>query len=71
MTNTTIIYDQKQIAVTMIGTDQKLIPTLLKALKYNKLTIGKIKETLEKIELFSAEAIVYSSQGDKFRIPIF
>jgi hypothetical protein len=71
MTNTTILYDQKQIPVTLIGTDQKLIPTLLKALKYNKLTIGKIKETLEKIDLFSAEAIVYSSQGDKFRIPIF
>jgi hypothetical protein len=71
LTNIYISYNHKQIPVTLIGTDQKLLPTLLKALRHNKLTIGKIKETLEKIDLFSAEAIVYSSQGDKFRIPIF
>jgi hypothetical protein len=71
MNQTYISYNDKQIPVTLIGTTQKLLPTLLKALKYNKLTIGRIKETLEKIDLFSAEAIVYSSQGDKFRIPIF
>jgi hypothetical protein len=71
MNQTYISYNDKQIPVTLIGTNQNLLPTLLKALRYNKLTIGRIKETLEKIDLFRAEAIVYSSQGDKFRIPIF
>lgn len=71
MNSTFIQYNQRKIPVTLIGTDHKLIPTLLKALTHNKLTVGKIKESLEKIDLFSAEAIVYSTQGDKFRIPIF
>lgn len=71
MNNVIIFFNQRKVPVRLIGTDRKLLPRLIKALGYNKITIGRIRESLVKIDLLGTEAIVYSSQGDKFRIPIF
>jgi hypothetical protein len=49
MNSTYIIYNHKHIPMTLIGTDQKLLPTLLKALKYNKLTIGRSRRHWRKL----------------------
>lgn len=71
MGTASILFNQKLIAVTLIGTDHKLLPSLLSALKSNKLTMSYLKSSLDRIELFSAEALLYSSDGHKARIPIF
>jgi hypothetical protein len=71
MRSTKIIFNTKNVAVNLIGTDQKLIPSLLFALENNKITLFNLHPSLEKIDLFSAEAIVYSIDGNKARIPIF
>ncbi|MNI09493.1 hypothetical protein D3C73_625650 [compost metagenome] len=71
MVDARIIFNKTPIPVTLIGTDQKLIPSLIQALKNNKLTLFNFKFPLERIELFSAEAFIYSTDGLKARIPIF
>lgn len=66
-----IHYNSKPVAVHLIGTDHKLIPSLLSALRNNKLTLSGLRASLDRIELFSAEAILYADDGNKARIPIF
>jgi hypothetical protein len=63
--------NQNNVAVHLIGTDHKLIPSLLSALRHNKLTLTALRASIERIELFSAEAILYGDNGTKARIPIF
>ncbi|MFC0214287.1 hypothetical protein ACFFK0_17800 [Paenibacillus chartarius] len=63
--------NQNSVAVHLIGTDHKLIPSLLSALRNNKFTMSTLKASIERIELFSAEAILYGDNGTKARIPIF
>lgn len=69
----TIQFEERAIPVHFYGTDPKSIPALLQALKHNKLTIAKhaLKEQLANIDLFTSEAILYSSVGGKHRLPIF
>jgi hypothetical protein len=71
MRNTKIRFNAKDVLVNLIGTDQKLIPSLIAALRNNKITLFNLDPALEKIDLFSAEAIIYSVDGNKARIPIF
>jgi hypothetical protein len=71
MGTASILFNQKPVSVTLIGTDHKLLPSLISALRSNKLTMSHLKSSLERIELFSAEAVLYSSDGHKARIPIF
>jgi hypothetical protein len=71
MIQTKIMFNKQPISVTLIGADQKLLPSLINALKNNKITLQHLKYSVERIELFSAEAILYSSDGNKARIPIF
>ncbi|MED4599120.1 hypothetical protein P9314_00130 [Paenibacillus validus] len=73
MNHTRILYnnDQAPVQVNLVGTDEKLIPALLSALKNNKITLSSIQEAPVRIDLFSSEAFLYSSGGDKYRIPIF
>ncbi|MBD0380258.1 hypothetical protein [Paenibacillus sedimenti] len=71
MVSTNIHFNEQAVAVHLIGTDQKLIPSLVSALRTNKFTLHNLKPSLERIELFSAEAILYSGNGNKARIPIF
>lgn len=71
MNTANIRFNQANVSVHMIGTDHKLIPSLLSALHRNKLTLAGLRASLERIELFSAEAILYGSDGNKARIPIF
>jgi hypothetical protein len=68
---TAIIYDHQSVCVNLVGTDQKLIPSLLSALRHNKFTLNSLKSSLERIDLFSAEAILHAADGNKARIPIF
>ncbi|OPH58704.1 hypothetical protein BC351_23150 [Paenibacillus ferrarius] len=71
MNRTNISYNDVPVVVNLIGTDLKLIPSLLSALKHNKITLGAIHNPPLQIDLFSSEALLYSDEGDKFRIPIF
>ncbi|MBD0382624.1 MULTISPECIES: hypothetical protein [Paenibacillus] len=66
-----ILFNMKPITVHFVGTDHKLIPSLISALRYNKLTIMNLVHSLERVDLFSSEAILYSKDGNKARIPIF
>jgi hypothetical protein len=68
---TNIEFEKKTVPVQFIGADPKLIPSLLSALRNNKFTMHQLKPSIERIELFSAEAILYSKDGNKARIPIF
>lgn len=71
MAKMNILFNMKAISVYFIGTDQKLIPALIHALRNNKLTMMNFINSLERIDLFNSEAILYSSDGNKARIPIF
>ncbi|MDD9269391.1 hypothetical protein ACFPES_20280 [Paenibacillus sp. GCM10023248] len=66
-----ITYNEAAVPVHLIGTTAKLIPALLSALKLNKITLASIQQPPLYIDLFNSEAIVYSSEGNKCRIPIF
>ncbi|MNI18864.1 hypothetical protein D3C73_722840 [compost metagenome] len=70
-TTTNISYNELPVPVHLIGTDHKLIPSLLSALKNNKITLSTFQESPVQIDLFSSEAYLYSSEGSKYRIPIF
>jgi hypothetical protein len=65
------MFNAKSVLVNLMGTDQKLIPSLISALRNNRITMLHLHPTIEKIDLFHAEAIVYSVDGNKARIPIF
>ncbi|MNY67646.1 hypothetical protein D3C86_2052690 [compost metagenome] len=71
MHQTNILYNQEIVNVNLIGTDQKQIPSLLHALKTNKYTLGNIQAPLVQVDLYNSEAILYSEQGDKIRVPLF
>jgi hypothetical protein len=71
MKTTVITFNQKSVPVNLIGSDQKLIPSLLSALNNNKLSMDSIKDYMESIDLYGAEAVIHSTQGDKRRVPIF
>lgn len=71
MTTTSITFDQAAIQVNLIGTDHKLIPSLLSALRQNKITLNTLPKKPVQIDLLSSEAYLYSEEGDKYRIPIF
>ncbi|MCY9656548.1 hypothetical protein P5G65_09850 [Paenibacillus chondroitinus] len=66
-----ISYNEVPVPVYLIGTTQKLIPALLSALRLNKLTLASFKESPLYIDLYNSEAILYASEGNKYRIPIF
>ncbi|WP_235549756.1 hypothetical protein [Paenibacillus sp. Soil766] len=68
---TNILFNQETVNVNLIGTDHKQIPSLLHALKTNKLTLGNIQTSLKQVDLYNSEAILYSEQGDKYRVPLF
>ncbi|CAN7395011.1 hypothetical protein LJR153_002482 [Paenibacillus sp. LjRoot153] len=68
---TNIQFNQETVNVNLIGTDQKHIPSLLHALKTNKLTLGNIQAPLKQVDLYNSEAILYSEKGDKYRVPLF
>jgi hypothetical protein len=70
MNQTSISYNEVPVLVNLIGTEHKLIPSLLTALKENKITLSSIQEPPLQIDLFSSEAILYSNERDKYRIPI-
>jgi hypothetical protein len=71
MRSTKIIINKKHVSVNLKGTDAKLIPSLILALRHNKITLFNLNPSFEKIDLFQSEAIVYSVDGNKARIPIF
>jgi hypothetical protein len=71
LVQTSISYQEDSIPVFLFGADSNIIPSLLTALKNNKLTLSKLKESLVKIDLFRSQAILYSARGDKYSIPIF
>ncbi|UKS30474.1 hypothetical protein LOZ80_16630 [Paenibacillus sp. HWE-109] len=71
MNSTNISYNDVPVVVNLIGTDMKLIPSLLSALKQNKITLSSIQHAPHQIDLFSSEALLYSDEGDTYRIPIF
>lgn len=71
MNTVRISFNEKPVSVNFIGTDQKLIPSLLSALKNNKLSLSCIPEPPTQIDLFSSEAVLYSARGSQVRIPIF
>ncbi|NOV04523.1 hypothetical protein [Paenibacillus planticolens] len=71
MNRTNISYNDVHVVVNLMGTDHKLIPSLLTALKHNKITLNAIQNPPLQIDLFSSEAHLYSEEGDKYRIPIF
>jgi hypothetical protein len=66
-----ILFNKKPISVNFVGTDHKLIPSLINALRYNKFTTMNFVNSLERVDLFSSEAILYAKDGNKARIPIF
>ncbi|OPH46992.1 hypothetical protein BC351_13495 [Paenibacillus ferrarius] len=66
-----ILFNKKPISVNFIGTDHKLIPSLINALRYNKFTTMNLVHSVERVDLFSSEAILYAKDGNKARIPIF
>ncbi|OCT13301.1 hypothetical protein A8709_03330 [Paenibacillus pectinilyticus] len=66
-----ILFNKKPITVNFVGTDHKLIPSLINALRYNKFTTMNLVNSLEHVDLFSSEAILYATDGNKARIPIF
>lgn len=68
---TNIQFNQETVNVNLIGTDHKQIPSLLQALKSNKLTLGHIQSSLKQVDLYNSEAILYSEEGDKYRVPLF
>ncbi|KRE64920.1 hypothetical protein ASL11_21950 [Paenibacillus sp. Soil750] len=68
---TNILFNQDTVNVNLIGTDHKQIPSLLHALKTNKLTLGNIQTPLKEVDLYNTEAILYSEKGDKYRVPLF
>jgi hypothetical protein len=68
---TNIMFEKRPVPVNLIGTDQKLLPSLIAALRNNKITLQVLTSSVERIDLFSAEAMIYSSNGNKARIPIF
>ncbi|MEK8128177.1 hypothetical protein WMW72_09705 [Paenibacillus filicis] len=71
MNSVNVFFNHDVVQVNLFGTDQKLIPSLLSALKNNKITLSSMKEPPVRIDLFSAEAVLYSTEGDKYSIPIF
>ncbi|CAN7346820.1 hypothetical protein LJR153_005463 [Paenibacillus sp. LjRoot153] len=66
-----ILFNKKPISVNFVGTDHKLIPSLINALRHNKFTTMNLVNSLERVDLFSSEAILYATDGNKARIPIF
>lgn len=66
-----ISYNEVPVPVNLIGTTQKLIPSLLSALKLNRITLASIQQPPLHIDLYNSEAILYASEGNKYRIPIF
>jgi hypothetical protein len=66
-----ILFNKKPISVNFVGTDHKLIPSLINALRHNKFTTMNLVNSLERVDLFSSEAILYAKDGNKARIPIF
>ncbi|RTE10145.1 hypothetical protein [Paenibacillus whitsoniae] len=71
MQKTQIVFNQELVNVNLLGTDHKLIPSLIHALKANKLTVGSIQTPLVQVDLYSSEAILYSEEGDAYRLPLF
>ncbi|MZQ85582.1 hypothetical protein GQF01_26020 [Paenibacillus sp. 5J-6] len=70
MNQINISYNEVPVPVNFIGTTHKLIPSLLSALKLNKITLASIQKPLC-IDLYNSEAILHASEGNKYRIPIF
>lgn len=66
-----ILFNKMPISVNFVGTDHKLIPSLINALRHNKFTTMNLVNSLERVDLFSSEAILYAKDGNKARIPIF
>ncbi|MNG38407.1 hypothetical protein D3C85_950990 [compost metagenome] len=66
-----ILFNKQPISVNFVGTDHKLIPSLINALRHNKFTTMNLVNSLERVDLFSSEAILYGTDGNKARIPIF
>jgi hypothetical protein len=70
MRQTVIIFNEISIPVEFVGSDQKQIPSLLSALKNNKITVSNLVKPSH-IQLYTSEAILYTRDGDMYRIPIF
>lgn len=66
-----ILFNKKSISVNFVGTDHKLLPALLNALQNNRLTMTNLIKSVESVDLFTSEAIIYSKDGNKARVPIF
>lgn len=71
MMQTNILFNQETVNVNLIGTDHKHIPSLLHALKTHKVTLGNIQTPVVQVDLYNSEAILYSEQGDTYRVPLF
>jgi hypothetical protein len=67
---TMVMFNEISIPVDFLGCDEKQIPSLLSALKNNKITVNNVVN-LSHIELYTSEAILHNRKGDRYRIPIF
>ncbi|MFN0225176.1 hypothetical protein [Paenibacillus sp. KR2-11] len=71
MQSTSIMFRDNSILVRLIGTDLRRIPSLLSALRHNKLTLSSLRKPPVRIDLYDEEAMLFTPDGDKYRLPIF
>ncbi|SEC76214.1 hypothetical protein [Paenibacillus sp. GP183] len=71
MHQTVVLFNERPILVRFHGSDEKQIPSLLSALKNNKITLGRMRQPPSHVELYGTEALIYSGQEEAYRIPIF
>ncbi|AEI44178.1 hypothetical protein [Paenibacillus mucilaginosus] len=69
--STNITFGNNSILVRLIGTDRGRIPSLLSALRHNKLTWSSLRKPPVRIDLYDEEAMLFTPDGDKYRLPIF
>ncbi|MFC5453169.1 hypothetical protein [Paenibacillus aestuarii] len=67
-----ILFNKRTVLVNFNGgTDHRLLPALINALRYNRLTMINLIQSIDRVDLFASEAIIYSIDGNKARVPIF
>jgi hypothetical protein len=71
MRQTVVIFNDHPILVQFHDSDEKQIPSLISALKHNKITLQRMQNSPSHIELYGTAAILHSGEEESYRVPLF
>jgi hypothetical protein len=67
---TLVLFNDRPILVRFHGSDERQIPSLLSALKNNKISFRRVHQ-LSHVDLYGTEAIIHLDETESYRIPLF